>query len=554
MSLRIVLALLLLFSPLALAGKSKTVEVIIELDGPQLPKGQARAELIRILKTYLGKVRGKIKVQVAEGYWASQSFLVRLPESQIDKLRDIPEVRRVYPNRQVQGIRAVALFTPSDQPAQGNDWALARIGAPQAWAAGMRGQGVRIGHLDTGVDAAHPDLRGKVVAFAVIDENGKASVGDPYDSDLHGTYTAGLLVGNGVGIAPDARLVSALVLPRGSGTLAQVLGGLDWVLEQGVNIVSMSLGLEGTWTEFAPVIERMKQMGVLPIFAIGNSAGSTSSPGNMPDVLGVGASDAANQLASFSSRGEVRWGAPYNLVLNKPDLVAPGVNVFSTAPGGRYMAMSGTSVSTAMVAGSAALLMSNGQMGADQARKLLLDSAQALQAGSGRGLVRLDQAVAALKGKPEQVTQQPTPPAQPAQTQASASNTNGKSALLITEVGNEEPIEAAVKALGYAADQVKVKESGRPNADKLKQYQVVIWLLPANWDANWPEEHKKMLRAWVESGGRLLLISYQQGFKPISEASSYGKGKAAFVSGDLTAMPAQQQTKVIQGVIGQLVK
>lgn len=552
MSLRLVLALLLLFSPLALAGKTKMVEVIVELDGPQLSKGQAKAEIIRILKNYLGKVKGKIKVEVTEGYWASQSFLVRLPESQLGKLREIPEVRRVYANRPVKAIRAVALSTPSDQPAQGNDWALERIGAPQLWAAGIRGQGVRIGHLDTGVDANHPALAGKIAAFAVIDDNGKPQPSNPYDSDLHGTHTAGLLVGNGVGVAPEARLVSALVLPGGSGTLAQVLGGLDWVLDQGVNIVSMSLGLEGTWTEFAPVIERMKQMGVLPIFAIGNSSGSTSSPGNMPYVLGVGASDAANQVAGFSGRGEVRWGEPYNAVLNKPDLVAPGVGVFSTAPGGRYMSMSGTSVSTALTAGSAALLMSNG-LSADQARKLMLDTAQALQAGSGRGLVRLDQALAAIKGKPEQAAQPAQAPKPQAPAQA-ASAPGGKPALLVAEVGNEAPIEAAIKALGYAPDEIKVKESGRPNAEKLRQYPLVVWMLPANWDANWPEEHKKMLRAWVEAGGRLLLISYQQGFKPISEASSYGKGKATFVSGDLAAMPPQQQTQVIQGVVGQLLK
>jgi len=547
MKLRLVMAFLLLFLP-ALAGKPKMVEVIVELAGPQLPSKEARAELVRILKASLGKAKGRLKVQISQGYWASQSFLVRLPESQIGRLMEIPEVRRVYPNREVRAIKAVALSEPSDQ---GSDWALARIGAPQLWAAGMRGQGVRIGHLDTGVDAGQPALRGKIAAFAVIDQNGTPKPSEPYDSDLHGTYTAGLLVGNGVGVAPEARLVSALVLPGGVGTLAQVLGGLDWVLEQGVNIVSMSLGLEGTWSEFASVVERIKQMGVLPVFAIGNVAGTTSSPGNIPDVLGVGAVDTNNQLAGFSSRGEVRWGPPYNVVLNKPDLVAPGVNVLSLAPGGRYVAMSGTSVSTALVAGGAALLMSGRQARADQVRQALLNSTQTLQPGSGKGLIRLGAALSALQGKPAEAAPQPKlEPQQPQATQASTS----KTALLISETGNLDPIKAAVQGLGFTPEQIKVKDSGRPDGEKIRQYPLVVWMLPGNWTDDWPDEQKKMLRAWVESGGRLLLISYQDDLKPISEASSFGKGKAIFVSGDLDSMPATQQAGVIQGVIGQLLK
>ena len=97
-----------------------------------------------------------------------------------------------------------------------------------------------------------------------------------------------------------------------------------------MQIVSMSLGLEGVWSEFVPVIERMKQMGVLPVFAVGNSGGTPASPGNIPGILGVGAINPANQVAGFSSRGEVRWGAPYHTVVSKPDLVAPGVDVRST--------------------------------------------------------------------------------------------------------------------------------------------------------------------------------------------------------------------------------
>jgi hypothetical protein len=197
--------------------------------------------------------------------------------------------------------------------------------------------------------------------------------------------------------------------------------------------------------------------------------------------------------------------------------------------------------------------MSNGQAKADQVRQALLNSAQALQPGTGKGVIRLGAALAALQGKPAEAAQQPAPE-QDQQPQASPAAKNDKAALLITETGNDDPIKAAVQGLGFAPEQVNVKDGGRPNAEKIKQYPLVVWMLPGNWADNWPEEQKKMLRAWVESGGRLLLISYQDGLKPISEASSYGNGKATFVSGDLAAMPAAQQTKVIQGVIGQLLK
>lgn len=555
MMLRFLLALLWLIplAPVSLA-QSRTVEVIVELEGPQLPPGQARAELMRLLKAHLGQMQGRLKIKAAGGFWASQSFLVRVPESQVERLMQVPGVRRVYANRAVRMTQPVAsaLSVPVNS---GSNWALQHIGAPGLWASGLRGQGIRIGHLDTGVDASHPDLRGKIAAFAVINPDGTPRLSEPYDSSLHGTHTAGLLVGNNVGVAPEARLVSALVLPDGYGTLAQVLGGLDWVLEQNVQVVSMSLGMEGTWTEFAAAIERMKQMGVLPVFAIGNSGSGTASPGNMPDVLGIGATNASNQVAGFSSRGEVRWGAPYNVVLSKPDLVAPGVDVLSTIPGGRYMAMSGTSVSTAIAAGSAALLMSGG-FKAEQVRQALFSSAQSLQvAGSGRGLIRLGEALAVLRPKQPDNTQatQPSPP-QPGQPSGNNPLPGEKTALLIIETTGADGAKRALDGLGFRTEVMQIKPEQRPGADKVDDFALVVWVLPANWSDNWPEPHRKMLRAYVEQGGRLMLISNNQGQRPVAESSAYGKGKATFVSGDLGSLSVERRAQVFQGVIQQLMR
>ncbi|MDW8425430.1 MAG: S8 family serine peptidase [Meiothermus sp.] len=559
MRLLFLFALFWLFPLLpASLAQSQQVEVIVELEGPQLASGQARVELMRLLKAHLGQMQGRLKIKAAGRFWASQSFLVRLPESQVARLMQVPGVRRVYPNRAVRMTQPVAsaLSVPVNS---GSNWALQHIGAPALWTGGLRGQGVRIGHLDTGVDASHPDLRGKVAAFAVIGTDGTPRPGEPYDSSLHGTHTAGLLVGNNVGVAPEARLVSALVLPDGYGTLAQVLGGLDWVLEQNVQVVSMSLGLEGTWAEFAPAVERMKQMGVLAVFAIGNSGASTASPGNMPDVLGVGATNPSNQVASFSSRGEVRWGAPYHVVLQKPDLVAPGVDVLSTIPGGRYMAMSGTSVSTAIAAGSAALLMSGG-FKAEQVRQALLGSAQSLQgAGSGRGLIRLGEALALLR--PKAPDMQATPPApQPPQTSPPGPSTVGnpqpgeKSALLVLETADTNGAKLALDGLGFRTETQPAKPDQRPNAEKIAGFSLVVWVLPPHWSEHWPEAQRKMLRAYVEQGGRLLLITNNQGQRPVAESSTYGQGRASFVSGDLGSLSPERRAQVLQGLIQQLMR
>ncbi|MDX2008323.1 MAG: S8 family serine peptidase [Meiothermus sp.] len=544
------LALLIPFSSLA-AAQPGIVEVIVELDGPQLPPGQSRQQLMQLLQRHLGQMQGRLKVQIREGYWASQSFLVRLPEAQVGRLVNLPGVRRVYANRPVRMAQPV-LSAMSVPTSGGTNWALDATGARQLWGAGMRGQGVRIGHLDTGLDASHPELRGKVAAFAVIDAGGHPRAAEPYDSAQHGTHTAALLVGSGVGMAPDARLVSALVLPEGFGTLAQVLGGIDWVLEQNVQIVSMSLGLEGTWTEFAPLVERMKQMGVLPIFAIGNSGGATASPGNMPDVLGVGAVNEQNGLAGFSSRGEVRWGEPYNTTLSKPDLVAPGVNVLSAIPGGRYMAMSGTSVATAVTAGSAALLMSNGQANASQVRQALLGSAQALGAGTGRGVIRLTEAAAAIRGRDQANNPQPQPQPQPPQ--ANQPRPNGRSALLVVETSGADGARMALERLGFRTEVMQIKPDARPGLDKIDDFNLVIWVLPTNWTDNWPDAHRKMLRGWVEGGGRLMMITNNEGQKPINEASEMGRGRASFVSGDLGSLSVERRAQIFQGVINQLMR
>jgi subtilisin family serine protease len=237
-------------------------------------------------------------------------------------------------------------------------WGLDRLGVPDLWDAGYTGKGILVGHLDTGVDGKHPALKGAVAEFAEFDLMGKKVDGArPHDSDEHGTHTAGTILGRKIGatafgMAPGAKLASALVI-EGGNVVARILGGMDWVVGLRVKILSMSLGLRGYHEDFLPVTGILRERGVLPVFAVGNEyAGTSRSPGNYVEALSVGACDENDHVADFSS--SQRFARANNPIV--PDLVAPGVGIISSVPGGKFKQMDGTSMATPHVAGLAALL------------------------------------------------------------------------------------------------------------------------------------------------------------------------------------------------------
>jgi len=220
------------------------------------------------------------------------------------------------------------------------------LAAPAAELASLRGFG--------------PALAGAVAHFAEFDVMGRAVEPSPKprDSDEHGTHTAGTIAGRPVGgrhvgVAPGARLASAMVI-EGGDAIARVLGGMDWALGLGARVLSLSLGFRGWWPDFLAVTRVLRQKGVLPVFAVGNEyAGSSRSPGNYPEALSVGACGEDDRVADFSS--SQRFDRKKDPVV--PDLVAPGVGIVSAKPGGGYQAMDGTSMATPHVAGLAALLL-----------------------------------------------------------------------------------------------------------------------------------------------------------------------------------------------------
>ena len=238
-------------------------------------------------------------------------------------------------------------------------WNLDTLNIEAVWDKGLTGINVRVGHLDTGVSNSHVSLKDKVAHFVSLDADGNLlETAFPEDSSGHGTHTAGIICGgqsNGqcIGIAPDVRLCSGVVIEGGK-PLLRLLAGLDWMLDQNVRVLCVSLGIPGYNRIFEIILARLRQRGVLCVFPIGNSGRKLShSPANYPGVLAVGAVDQENHVPKFSSSQTfARANDPV-----KPNLVAPGVDILSAEPNGGLSTQGGTSMAAAHIAGIAALML-----------------------------------------------------------------------------------------------------------------------------------------------------------------------------------------------------
>ncbi len=287
------------------------------------------------------------------------------------------------------------------------DHSTGQIGAPEAWARSYDGTGVKIAVVDTGIDATHPDLTGRVVA-----ERNFSGSPDAKDRVGHGTHVASIAAGTGAkdarfkGVAPGARLINAKVLDdHGVGDDSGILAGVDWAVAQGADVVNMSLGspdTEGIDPLEAQVNQISAEKGVLFAVASGNSGpnpGTVASPGSADAALTVGAVDDDDQIADFSGVGPRTGDGAV-----KPDITAPGVDITAAAAAGTseqsppgYLTQSGTSMATPHVAGAAAILkQKNPTWTGAQIKAVLTGSAEGgshsvFQQGAGR--LAVDQAI-----------------------------------------------------------------------------------------------------------------------------------------------------------------
>lgn len=249
-------------------------------------------------------------------------------------------------------------YLDSTDPTTKITWGLKRLGIRKCWQRGFTGTGVRIGHLDTGVDGSHSALSGRIAEFMEFDFDGfPVPRAEAKDSGSHGTHIAGVICGKSwdntsIGVAPAAELCSGMVIEGGK-TIVRILAGLDWMFDCKVRVLCFSLGIPIYNPLFEIILRRIRMAGVLVIAPAGNRGyGRTCSPANYPGVLAVGAMNAKDKVARFSGSQIFKRATDFH----KPNLVAPGVDIPSANPGGGLQIRSGTSMAAAHVAGVAAIL------------------------------------------------------------------------------------------------------------------------------------------------------------------------------------------------------
>jgi len=315
---------------------------------------------------------------IKHSYTIINAIAAKLPEQAIDKIKKNPKVAYVEMDGEVH-----ALDTELD-----NSWGVKRIGAGTVHA-DNNGTGVRVAIIDTGIDYTHSDLGANYKdGYDYVNDDA-----DPMDDNGHGTHCAGIVAaednGEGVvGVAPKAHLYAVKVLDSsGSGSLSDVIAGIQWSQNNGMDVISMSLGSDFGSISLKNACNNASSSGVLLVAAAGND-GNPSGKGDTVDyparydsVIAVAATDSNDERARWSSTG--------------PDveLAAPGVSIYSTRLGGGYETKSGTSMACPHVSGTAALVIaSDSSLSNDEVRLLLQETADDLGAAGfdtryGYGLV-----------------------------------------------------------------------------------------------------------------------------------------------------------------------
>ena len=318
-----------------------------------------------------------------ESFWIDNSIHIRNADSDIIRaLAARGDVALVRANREVPLDFAAdeTLDRGAPDTVEPN---IQRIRADVVWAQGDTGQGVVVASIDTGVRWTHEAL---VNQYRGNDGNGRIdhdyswwdpqhSLSEPADSVSHGTHLVGIAVGgdgpgpfaNDIGVAPGARWIAAKGCEGFSCSEASLISAGQWVAcptrvdgsdpdcSKAPDVVDNGWGGGGSGDSwYLPVVNAWRAAGIVPVFSVGSSGptcGSVSSPADYPNVIGVGATDSDDVIASFTSRG------PGTFRPLKPDVVAPGESIRSASATSdtAYVFFSGTSMAMSHVTGTAAL-------------------------------------------------------------------------------------------------------------------------------------------------------------------------------------------------------
>ncbi|OGO22967.1 MAG: hypothetical protein A2Z28_04635 [Chloroflexi bacterium RBG_16_51_9] len=354
------------------------------------PPGPAESQLIESLGGTVKRV-----------YTLIPTILANLPEQNLNALRADPRVKSVELDSTVSlPPEPPGPSSPTgESPLSGSQvlpWGVDRIDAELVHPTN-NGTGIKVAVLDTGIDFSHPDL---VVAGNVTFVAGTSNGND---DNGHGTLVAGIIgaLDNDIGVigvAPEAALYAVKVLDQGGGGfVSDIISGIEWSTTNGMQVINMSFGGGGFGGgigtgAYQQALENAYAAGLILVSGSGNQGtpdgqgNNVWSPAGYKPVIAVGATDNTDARYTTSSTG-------YTL-----EVMAPGVNIYSTAMGGGYGYLTGTSASSPHAAGEAALLINSGLTNNLDVRRRLRDSATDLGAAGwdsqyGKGLINSNAAI-----------------------------------------------------------------------------------------------------------------------------------------------------------------
>jgi subtilisin family serine protease len=315
----------------------------------------------------------------------------------LQRLRDDPRVSVVEPN-----VRRYLAWEPGDESYELQQWWLEEIHAPAGWNISTGTETVVVAVIDSGVSPTHPDLVGRLVPGYNAVDGGT----DTADVDGHGTHVAGIIAAQGAngvgtaGVAMDVRIMPIRVVDSaGEIDVADEIEAIYWAVDNGADVINLSLGSDEYIQSERDAVTYAWQHGVVVVASAGNTVADLSYPANYDEAIAVGSLKSDGYPSSFTSR------------VTRVDIAAPGEWIYS--PGwdefygdywsdrfySDYSPVTGTSFSTAIVSGAAALLKSVGPgFGVEDVRSMLKNTASDTggigpEAGAGAGRVNVESAL-----------------------------------------------------------------------------------------------------------------------------------------------------------------
>lgn len=357
----------------------------------QMPAPDRRALVYRTLTAHAERTQAGLREQMQQlGFNFTSYYLVNAIEVEAGPLARLwlslnPAVDRVLDSPHLRPLPApIPVSTGETKAHTGTEWNLKLIQADKVWnELGVKGKGVIIGQSDSGVEGKHPEFASRYLGkdgsgdYTWLDPWNQTS--SPADIGGHGTHTLGSILGETVGVAPEAGWIGCVNLARNLGNPAYYLDCMQFMLapypqkgdpfkdgnpSRGANILNNSWGcpeVEGCDAlSLQPAVNALRKAGIFVVVSAGNSGengcGSVDSPlAIYKDVYTVGAVNNQGRRAGFSSLGPVMVDGSRRV---KPDILAPGAGVLSAFPGQSYNTLSGTSMAGPHVVGVVALMWS----------------------------------------------------------------------------------------------------------------------------------------------------------------------------------------------------